>query len=170
MFELDSLVVNESGRVEELTKVEDEAMGKSFSISHSHSHDSMKIELHARTPAEKDEWVQALSKAMISFNQHKSLSASKEKERRESCSSLDETKSSPQVMLNGNEYDNDSGHKSYDTHVDDIPEQEEEHSKNDTSDVVVVDAPPSRLKRSSMSLGRSRSPNKRIEKKNSVLF
>lgn len=145
-IEFEKLVVTES--------LEDDGDGKPLLVCYSNSPDSTKIELMTRTTAEKDEWVQALSKALKSFNKLKSLTETNGLQDQETCR-LEETKSNPQFVLHGKEYDNDSDNnvpmylknlctyvpvylcdsdnKSYDTPADDMIKQEEDNLENDMS-------------------------------------
>ena len=174
-FEFDSLVINENVD-------DDEENERAFSISHSSSPKSMKIDLLARTAAEKEEWIHAISKALKSFNERKAeLKASgiQHQESYESKNSLEDAKSNPLFLLNDDEYE-DSDAPNFDTHEDDFAEQEDgedDNSGNDTSENGVMlrsskRSPNSRSGVKSLSLGRNKSPSpmQRMKKKNSVLF
>ena len=168
-FEFDRLVINES--------IEGDDTDKAFSVSQSKS--TIKMDLLARTTEEKEEWVHSITKALNSFNERKKeskVSGLQEQDSNESKISLEEMLGNPHFLLNGNEYDNDSDVPSIDTHEDDKAEnadQEDENSESDTSESNVTlrkRSPKSRYSVKSMSMGRSRSPAKRIKKKNSTLF
>ena len=177
-FEFDSLVVTEN-------VVGDEENERSFSISHSSSPKSMKTDLLARTAAEKEEWIQAIAKALKAFNDRKAELKASGIQDQESCDSknsisIEDSKSNPLLLLNDNDYDNDSDAPSFDTHDDEFGEHEdcdEDHSDNDTPESGVTlrsskRSPKSRYSVKSLSLGRNKSPtpSPRMKKKNSVLF
>ena len=139
----------------------------------------MKIDLLARTAAEKEEWIRAISKSLKSFNDRKDETKASGIQRQESTTSLEGTKSNPLFLLNDNECE-DSDAPTFDTHEDDFAEQEDgedDHSENDTSENGVTlrsskRSPKSRYSLKSLSLGRNKSPSpmQRMEKKNSVMF
>ena len=136
------------------------------------------------TAAEKEEWIQAIAKALKAFNDRKAELKSSGIQDQESCDSknsisIEDSKSNPLLLLNDNEYDNDSDAPNFDTHDDEFDEHEDcdgNHSDNDTSESGVTlrsskRSPKSRYSLKSLSLGRNKSPcpMQRMEKKNSVI-
>ena len=175
-FEFDSLVVSDT--------IEGEENERSFRLSHPNSPDSMKIELNARSIEEKEEWIKVLNKTLKTFNDHKAESKAQNElqERVPSepklslLEALQDTKSDPQFLLNGNEYENDSDAPSNASHDIDIlahDDAEDEDFETGAEDGIVMRHPKSststRHSVKSLSIGRSRSPAKNIKKKSSTI-
>ena len=175
-FEFDSLVVSDT--------IEAEENERSFRLSHPNSPDSMKIELNARSIEEKEEWIKVLNKTLKTFNDHKAESKAQNElqERVPSepklslLEALQDTKSDPQFLLNGNEYENDSDAPSNASHDIDIlahDDAEDEDFETGAEDGIVMRHPKSststRHSVKSLSIGRSRSPAKNIKKKSSTI-
>ena len=166
-FEFDSLVIKDN--IEE-----DDENEKAFSLSHSSSSSSAKskVDLMARTASEKDDWIQSISKALKSYEEKKAeLRSTSSLESCDSKTSLDEKKSNPVLLLNSNEFENDSDAMGFDTHEDDDgDEADQSGSENDVALRSSKRSPKSRYSVKSLSMGRSKSPMDRMKKKNSVLF
>ena len=176
-FEFDSLVVSDT--------IEGEENERSFRLSHPNSPDSMKIELNARSIEEKEEWIKVLNKTLKMFNDHKAESKAQNElqERVPSepklslLEALQDTKSDPQFLLNGNEYENDSDAPSNASHDIDIlahdDAEDEDFETGAFEDGIVMRHPKSststRHSVKSLSIGRSRSPAKNIKKKSSTI-